>query len=329
MSDGTNEPQGRKLRAVVWASIAIGALVIASVVLIPRIEKVPNDETITFKVDGPDADRKADDLVKAGGAAPTVLDKAQESPEKYDLGGNLRGRDPTREGTVSGPLAAPEWPGCKTRFTPVNFSSRTAPIRGFALHFTAGLNRPGWADMNGLAAYASSRAAGVSWHFLIDNEGHCYYQVPVSKKAWTIGNLNSQTINVEMIGTGKEPTYGGQAGMRKLGQIVRRAASIYNFPVALGAVSNCSITRKGVITHWMGGACAGGHVDVKPYDISKIVQRIRSGNVTPGDIKTCAKLNSWRRAGRPAGGPWEKASVRRKNALRARGVTCTLRGPVR
>ena len=48
MSDGTNEPHGRKLRAVVWASIAIGALVIASVVLIPRIEKVPKDNTITF-----------------------------------------------------------------------------------------------------------------------------------------------------------------------------------------------------------------------------------------------------------------------------------------
>lgn len=284
--------------------------------------------TITFRVDGPDRDRKPDDLVKAGGQAPAVLDAAQAAPERFDLGDNLRGIDPTREGTVSGPLAAPEWPGCQTRFTPVNFSSRTAAIRGFALHFTGGGNVTGWADMNGLAAYTASRAAGVSWHFLVDREGHCYYQVPVSKKAWTIGNLNSQTINVETIGRGNEPDYGGTAGFRKVAAIVRRAASIYRFPVKLGAVRDCTITSPGVITHWMGGACAGGHVDIRPYDIARVVKRIATGGVTATDIATCRKLNWWRSAGRPKGRP-EMNAVRRKNALTARGVRCLATGPVR
>lgn len=319
--------------------LSIGALVAAAVVLFlvfavsPGPDKPKKADTITFKVDGPDRDRAPDDLVKAGGEAPEVLDLAQADPQRYDLDPEgLRGKDPTSEGTVSGPLASPEWPGCLTRFTPVNFSSRTAPVRGFALHFTAGLNRPGWSDMNGLAAYASSRAAGVSWHFLIDDEGHCYYQVPVSKKAWTIGNLNSQTINVEMIGTGREATYGGKAGLRKLAMVVKRAASIYHFPVRLGAVSSCSVTRSGIITHWMGGACAGGHVDVKPYDIAQIVKQIAASGtkpVTAADVATCWKLNSWRNAGRPAGGAWERNSVSRKAALSKRGVVCTTRGPVR
>lgn len=285
--------------------------------------------TISFRVDGPDRDRKPDDIVKAGGGAPAVLNQAQAAPEKFDLGDNLRGDDPTSEGTVSGPLAAPEWPGCLTRFTPVNFSSRTAAIRGFALHYTGGGNRPGWADMNGLAAYASSRAAGVSWHFLVDREGHCYYQVPVSKKAWTIGNLNSQTINVETIGNGGEPDYGGTAGFRKVAAIVRRAASIYHFPVRLGAVDgSCNITRPGIITHWMGGACAGGHIDIKPYDIAKVVDQIAGGGVTTIDIATCRKIRWWRNHGRHHG-PAERNAVRRKAALTKRGVTCTSHGPVR
>jgi hypothetical protein len=314
---------------VIAAFLAVGSFGLG-VTLAPneKDEPKPKKETLTFKVDGPDADRKADDIVRAGGDARKVLDQAQKTPGTFDLGDNLRGDDPTKEGAVSGPLAAPEWPGCKTRFTPVNFSSRTASIRGFALHYTGGGNRPGWADMNGLAAYSASRAAGVSWHFLVDREGHCYYMVPTSKKAWTIGNLNSQTINVETIGNGKEASYGGTAGFRKVAAIVRRAASIYHFPVRLGAVSGCSITRPGVITHWMGGACAGGHIDIRPYDIARVVAQMGGKPVTATDRATCRKLNYWRSHGRAHGQP-EANAVRRKAALTKRHVRCTSHGPIR
>lgn len=263
-------------------SIIVAVSIIAIMALITLVvldgtdepDKPKDRDTITFKVDGPDKDLKPDDLVKAGGAAPDVLDAVQAAPEKFDIGDNLRGDDTTPEGEVSLPLATPSWPGCKTRFTPVNFSNRTNTIKGFGFHYTGSRNIAGWADMNGLAAYASSRAAGVSWHFLIDREGHCYYQVPTGKKAWTIGNLNSETINVEMIGNGGEGDYGGTAGFNRLRAIVRRAGSIYNFPVRLGAASNCRITRKGIITHWMGGSCAGGHSDIRPFDLKAIVRRM-------------------------------------------------------
>jgi hypothetical protein len=306
----------RLLLVVMGVVVAIWAAVIVD---LTAHDEEPKGQAISFRVDGPDNDRKPDDIVKAGGAAAEVLDQVQETPAQYDFGGNLRGKDPTKEGTVSGPLAAPEWPGCKTRFTPVNFSSRTAPIKGFALHYTASAGRDGWADMNGLAAYIASRAAGVSWHFLVDAEGHCYYMVPVNKKAWTIGNLNSQTINAEIIGTGQEATYAGSAGFQKITKIVRRAASIYGFPVRLGAVSHCIVTRPGIITHWMGGACAGGHVDVKPYNIATIVQRMAAGGekpLTAAQRSACNRLQ-FHRARAHKIGKWSPKRARRAAELTA------------
>lgn len=262
-----------------WGAIVAALIIVLGGTTVVNLsgddDKIP--ETITYKVDGPDKDLVADDKIVAGGKAPALLDKIEEAPEKFDIGDNLRGLDATPEGQVDAPLATPEWPGCLTRFTPVNFSNRTASIKGFAPHYTGSKNVPGWADMNSLAAFAANPKAQVSWHFLIDAEGHCYYMVPTSKKAWTIGNLNSQTINAEMIGTGSEPTYGDTAGLAKLGAIIRRAAALYHFPVRLGAVSNCVITKPGVITHWMGGACAGGHIDIKPYNIVKVVDQIAGG----------------------------------------------------
>lgn len=296
-------------------------------------DKTVPPATVTVAVDGPDADRKADDKILVGERGQAVLEDAKAAPERFDLSGDLRGLDDAPAGvpTPGLPLAAQEWPGCSTRFLPTNFSSRRGQkITGFGLHFTAGGNLAGLADMNGLTAFASRASAGVSWHFLIDREGHCYYNVPAAEKAWTIGNLNGQTLNVEVIGRGNEPDYAGTAGMRKLGEVVRRAARIYGFPVRLGAVDgNCRITRPGIITHWMGGSCAGGHADIRPYEIEKVIAQIASGGVTGTDRVTCRKLNAWRNAGRPHGGAWERRSVARKAALTKRGVTCTARGPVR
>ncbi len=315
--------------------LALIALIAASAfALTADDDKPPAPATaLIVSVDGPDKDRKADDQIIAGGKARDVLEAAQAAPDKFDLSGGLRGKDSSPEGVIEGPLATPNWPGCQTRFIPNNFSSRRGQtIRGFAVHYTASANIPGFADMNGLTGYASRASAGVSWHFLIDREGHCYYSVPVNQKAWTIGNINGQTINVEMIGRGNEPGYGGAAGIRKLGEIVRRAARLYDFPVRLGAVSNCRITRPGIVTHWMGGSCAGGHADIKPYDIAAVTRQLAAGGAKPvssTDRVTCRKLNAWRNAGRPHGGSWERRSIIRKAALTKRGVNCTRKGPVK
>lgn len=223
-------------------------------------------------------DGEPDKALELDRPARALVERAADAPEELDLGGGLRGADPTPVAQLDAPLASPSWPGCSTRILPTNWSNRTASVRAIGLHYTASGNLPGLSDMNGLTAYASSSRAGVSWHFLIDAEGHCYYSVPVGKKAWTIGNLNSQTVNIEVIGRGNENAYpASSAGARKLASVVQRIGRLFNVPMRLGAVSNCRVTRSGIITHWMGGSCSGGHHDIKPYDIAAVVRRIAAG----------------------------------------------------
>lgn len=221
-------------------------------------------------------DGTLDKAIELGPEAQEVAGNATRTPEQFDMAGDLRGDDSTPIAEDTGPLATRNFPGCATRILPTNWSNRTSSVRGVGLHYTAGANRPGLADMNGLTAYASSPSAGVSWHFLIDSEGNCYYSVPLDNKAWTIGNLNSQTVNIECIGTGREASYcgGTPAGAAKLKSVVRRLANIYNLPLRVGSVSGCTITRPGIVAHWQGGSCAGGHADIRPYAIERVVAQI-------------------------------------------------------
>lgn len=226
-------------------------------------------------VDGPDRDAEpGDEVIELGDRAQDVVEDVADTPERFDLAGDLRGDDSTPVAEHDGPLATPNFPGCETRILPTNWSNRVTGVRGIGLHYTAGPNRAGKAEMDGLTAYASSARAGVSWHFLIDAEGHCYYSVPLGKKAWTIGNANSQTVNIEVVGTGQEASYpAGTAGARKLRQVVRRVARIYSIPLKVGSISNCSVS-PGIVTHWQGGACAGGHIDIRPFEIQRVVDAI-------------------------------------------------------
>jgi hypothetical protein len=151
--------------------------------------------TITIKVDGPDRDTKRDD--------PLVLtppaQKVAKAPGE-DLLESQRGPDPTPASVIHGPLASQEWPGCRVAFVK-SFSQRTSPIKAIALHFTAGPNIAGSrADLNGLTAFSNNIRNQVSWHFGIDRDGNCDYNVPITQKAWTISGLNSATVNIEVVG---------------------------------------------------------------------------------------------------------------------------------
>ena len=328
-------PQSRPLRGLVAVLALLVAFAGGTVVIddgpprsITITETVPAAPPATA-VDGPDADSKRDDALPLNDAAQDVLENATRTPERFDMAGDLRGVDPEPAGVLDGPLAAQEWPGCKTAFVN-SFSSRGGKRPELIwLHYTAGLNRPGWADLDGLTAYSNNVANQVSWNFGIDREGHCSYNVPVNHKSWAAANANRTAINIEVVGTGKEPDYAGTAGMRKVGQVVRRITRIYpNIKIRLGAVSACSPTRSGIVTHWMGGHCSGGHIDIKPYDLPKVIAQIASGGVTATDRTTCRKLNWWRRHGRP-GGKARARAIRRRKALARRHVTCTSKGPRR
>jgi hypothetical protein len=303
-------------------------------------EDVPVPEAVAV-IDGQEAqtqDPEPNRVLELDDEAQEVaaLAATNDNLDVYAEGDELRGEDDTPVAQFTGPLATPHVPGCRTRILPANWSERVTSVRGFGLHYTAGLNREGWSDMDGLTAYASSSAAGVSWHFLIDAEGHCYYSVPLLKKAWTIGNLNSQTVNVEVIGTGQESTYpAGDAGLRKLRTVTQFVAREFGFPVRVGSVSGCNITSPGVITHWQGGSCAGGHTDIRPYDLAQVVRalaqpaRVKISDRDRGDCKAIVRYRQRRhgkdKAARQAARKPknERRQRERVKRVRERGLYCT------
>jgi hypothetical protein len=319
-------PRGRRIVAALLTLAAI-VLVLTVVVTDDGSHKPPPAKPIvapsTVAIDGPDKDSKRDDKLVLGKPAKAVYRDVVKDPEGYDVAGDMRGNDPTPAGVVRGPLASQEWPGCKTAFVKA-FSQRTSAIKAIALHYTAGPNIFGWGDLDGLTAYSNNIANQVSWHFSIDREGHCAYNVPITQKAWTISSLNSQTVNFEIAGTGKEADYAGTAGIRRVARVVARVARIEHIPIRLGATDgHCNVTRRGIITHWMGGPCSGGHIDIKPFDIVKVIAHIRALTrpvVSKLDQLRCERLNRWRANGRPARGT--RPAVLRKHTLIAHKVIC-------
>lgn len=283
----------RYLAALAAALIALGVLIAA--LLDGGNDPAPPPVT---KVDGADADRKRDDKLPLSPKAEEVVEDQERLDGPGPAGvpdqahpdvapeakGELRGEDSQPAGVLPEGGGSQGFPGCTTRFVG-SYSARTRAVRAIGLHYTAGPNLPGLADMNGLTAYSNRNQ--VSWHFLIDREGHCYYSVPLAGKAWTIGNLNSQTSNIEVVGRGNEGDYAGTAGMRKLAAVVREIGRQQRIPIRLGATDgNCNITRSGIITHWMGGGCSGGHHDIRPYLIEKVIGQIRA---TGGPTNVLAK----------------------------------------
>ena len=301
-------------------------------------------------VDGPDRDTKRDDALPLDKVAQAELERGVTATDRTgdthrELADPLREpADPSRTppGHLEGPLAAQEFPGCRTRFVS-NYSSRngTRP-RVVVWHQTVSRER-GWSSQNGLTALANRRSSGVSWALLIGrSEGRCTYTVPLNMKAWTQSNANPFSIGIEVEAYGDEGSYVSGAGQRRLLAATREIGRRYGIPMRRAIVRNCRVIKPGIAEHYELGACGGGHVDVastrwqrRPdqtelagWQTTRLIQLAASGGVTATDLQTCRKLNWWRDAGRPHGKP-ETNAIRRRHALAARRVTCTTRGPVK
>lgn len=230
------------------------------------------------------------------------------------------------------PDAAPEQAGCRSQFVRNYSSRRGVRPRLFVLHYTVSPNRPGWSDVNAITSLFDTASFQASSNYILDNEGHCAYIVRESDKAWTQAAFNPVSISVEVINTGHEATYAGTAGLGKLARIVSDAAGRWQIPLRRGKVAGCSVVNGGIVDHNQLGACGGGHFDITPYSTETVIAAARAyraaTSITAVDRRTCAKLNAWRRRGRPAGHQ-VVVNVRRKQALAHRGITCTSSGPVR
>lgn len=230
------------------------------------------------------------------------------------------------------PLAAPEQRGCTSRFVRNYSSRRGVRPRLWVLHYTVSPNRPGWSDVNSIVSLFDQSSFQASSTYVIDNEGHCAYIVRESDKAWTQATFNPVSISVEVINTGRESSYLATAGLARLAQVISDSSKRWDIPLRRGAVSGCTVTRSGIVDHTTLGSCGGGHADISPFSVDKVIaaaQNARTrGQVTETDRVTCRKLNAWRTSGRPHGQP-EKNAIRRRRALDSRGVDCTSRGPVK
>jgi N-acetylmuramoyl-L-alanine amidase len=281
----------------------------------------------TIKVDGPDPDVKKDDTVVLSEQAEDIAQGIVEDP------GDLKarpGEDPlsgtgrqTNIGVVPGPLATQTIPGCRTRFLKTNFSSRRvalAEVRSFDFHYAANRDIPGTrAEVDGLTAFGNRAASRVSWHFNMDKDGNCDYNVPLTQKAWTIANKNPYSIGIEVSGSGEAP-YLREGGYRQMARILRAVQnSGFDIPIRLGASVGCRVVKSGLDTHWRSGACSGGHMDIKPHEIEKVIATLKTymneGRPnTDAERRACASLKFHRKRVR-GDGDWQDLIRNRKGNL--------------
>jgi N-acetyl-anhydromuramyl-L-alanine amidase AmpD len=81
-----------------------------------------------------------------------------------------------------------------------NQSERSARPDTIIIHTTEGHNRPGVSDLLGLAGWFNNPSAQASSHFGVDQEGNTIRMVADERKAWTSGDWNSRSLNIEHVG---------------------------------------------------------------------------------------------------------------------------------
>lgn len=227
-------------------------------------------------VDNADKDATPDNPVTLDRPARQVAQSYVEDPK--DLKGDLRGEDQGPVAKLEPPYASDSIDGCRTRFFTTNWSARgvsQSRVIVFWLHYTGGPDKPhSRADVDGLTAFGNTPSARVSWHFNMDKDGNCDYNVPLRYKAWTEANANPTGVSIEVAGVGSPP-YLRKGGIKKLRSIILQVHKAYpRVKLALGGIRNCTPTKGGMLTHWMGGPCSGGHTDIKPFHITAVIKQL-------------------------------------------------------
>lgn len=168
------------------------------------------------------------------------------------------------------PLAATSYPGCRDRFVQNQSSRGGVRPRQIWMHYTVSPNRPGRSDVDGITAYFDRGSTAASSHFVVDRDGNCNYIVPTYRKAWTQAAGNPIAISFEIINTGREAPFMKAAGYRRVGRTIARLGRQYGIPLHRGS-RGCSGSRKGIVQHADGGLCAGGHHDIGPFTLPKVI----------------------------------------------------------
>ena len=136
----------------------------------------------------------------------------------------------------------------------------SARPRLMVLHTTEGHNRPGTADLRGLAEFFD-QPNGSSSHKAVDAEGNIITMVADSQKAFTQCNFNSVSLAIEQIGfasqSKKEWVSEYHRGLRTVARQLAHWSIRHDIPLRHSTVS-------GVCQHSNLGAIGCGHSDCGP-----------------------------------------------------------------
>lgn len=161
-----------------------------------------------------------------------------------------------------------------TEWSPNFTKNGMVPPTLIAIHVTAGHNRPGVVDLQGLGSWFGRTSSQVSSHVATDNEGHSARFVHDRDKAWHVANFNRMSLGIEQVapGDGSEIT---REMYRETARWVARWSKAYGIPIRKGQVNGLLVVRSGVIRHSELGAAGGGHQDPGPYDMHSMLSLAR------------------------------------------------------
>lgn len=144
------------------------------------------------------------------------------------------------------------------------------------IHATAGHNRPGIVDLQGLGEWFGQKSSQVSSHVAVDNEGHSARFVRDADKAWHVAAYNRMALGVEQVapGDGTEitvPMY------EETARWVARWSKLHGIPISVvGEVTQSGIVlRPGPIRHSQLGVLGGNHSDPGAYDEHRMLWHAR------------------------------------------------------
>lgn len=264
---------------------------------------------------------------------PGLQERSKDDPllRQQDRDGErtTTGSDDLRVNPVQ---ATPSQPGCVTRFVR-NSSARSIRPSHSQEHFTVSREVPGWSDIWALTAYANNPRSQASWHYIIDREGHCAYNVPESRKAWTAGGMNgSNACSIEFIGDGRREKNFSPAQIRVGGRVFRDCHRRWGIPLQRATFTSRGGTiRAGHSDH--DRLPLNDHTDTNPWSEEQMLASMKQGGVPPVPAKVetwCRRLTLARTAKDGLATTERRSAARERKALiQKAGYTCTSAGPAK
>lgn len=223
------------------------------------------------------------------------------------------------------PLAAAHVPGCETKLVR-NYSSRNgSPVLLGVIHGTQSPPTLGWAGVLANVRWFDTAASQASSNEIMSRDGKCALAVPEAAKAWTQAGFNPVAVSVEIVTDFTPPTLMTETGRWALARLLLGWHQRWGIPLQRAIVSGCSVLRPGMTDHKALGACGGGHVDVKQYDVDQVIADARTVQARQRSPLTARERRIAAGTRRPAGTGHSRRYWCTRSVLQRRTIIRTAR----